>query len=485
MAEDSLKKKTIAGLFWTFSERIGVQLVSFFVQIILARLLLPEEYGVIGIVLVFINLCNVFVESGFGRALIHKKDADDIDYSSVLYICLTTAAVLYCLMYAAAPYIAAFYEMPVVQPILRVMGLRLFVASFNAVQRAKVSKEMQFRSFFLSTLGGLLVSAGIGIGFAYYGFGVWALVAQDLSNITITTLILFITVRWRPRLLFSWERAKGLFRYGWKVLVNSLIETLYEDFRSLYIGKLYNADALAFYTRGRQFPYLIVDNVNSSINSVLFPALSSRQDDREDVVGITRRAMKTSAYVLTPMLFGLAALAEPLVLCLLTEKWLPCVPFLQILSFNAALAPLQTANTQTLYAIGRSDLVMKLNAVKKSFGLIMVIIFARISVLAMAWAGVGTGVFCLIVNTYPNKKLLGYGIVEQIRDVAPCWLLSGAMIVPVLAVRKIGLPLIPELAVMVLVGIVAYVALSIVFRVESFTYILDTIKAMLAKRKTK
>lgn len=485
MAEDSLKKKTISGLFWTFFERIGVQLVSFFVQIILARLLLPEEYGVISIVLIFINLCNVFVESGFGRALIQKKNADDLDYSSVFYICLTAAAVFYFLLYAAAPYIAAFYKMPLAEPVLRVMGLRLFVASFNAIQRAKISKEMQFRRFFLSTLGGMLVSAAIGIFFAYWGFGVWALVAQDLSNITISTLILFLTVRWRPRLQFSWERAAKLFRYGWKVLANSLVETLYEDFRGLYIGKLYNADALAFYSRGRQFPYLIVDNVNSSINSVLFPALSSRQDDREAVVGITRRAMKTSAYVLSPMLFGLAALAEPLVLCLLTEKWLPCVPFLQILSINAALVPMQTANAQTLYAIGRSDIVVRLNVIKKSFGLIMVIIFARISVLAMAWAGVATGVFSLIVNTYPNKKLLGYGIVEQIRDVAPCWLLSGAMIIPVMAVRFIGLPLIPELGVMVLVGMVTYVLLSMLFKADSFVYILNTITGILAKRKKK
>ena len=485
MAEDSLKNKTISGLFWTFCERIGVQLVSFFVQIILARLLMPEEYGVIGIVLVFINLCNVFVESGFGRALIHKKNADDVDYSSVFYICLTTATVMYAILYTAAPYIAAFYEMPIVAPVLRIMGIRLFIASFNAIQRAKVSKEMQFRRFFLSTLGGMLISAGVGIVFAYCGFGVWALVAQDLSNLLISTVILFVTVRWRPRLVFSWTRAWSLFDYGWKILVNSLVETLYEDFRSLYVGKLYNADALAFYTRGKQFPYLIVDNINSSINSVLFPALSTKQDDKEDLVGITRRAIKTSAYILTPMLAGLAAVAEPLVRCLLTEKWLPCVPFLQILSINAALTPLQTANAQTLYAIGRSDIVMKMNIIKKSFGFMMVVIFARISVQAMAWAGVGTGIFCLIVNAYPNKKLLDYGIWEQIRDVAPCWMLSGAMVVPVFAVRMLGLPIIPELIVMILVGVATYVILSAIFKVESFVYILNTAKPLLAKLRKK
>lgn len=485
MAEDSLKKKTLSGLFWAFLERIGVQLVSFVVQIILARLLLPEEYGVIAIVLVFINLCNVLVDSGFTRALIQKKDADDVDFSTVFYIFLGVSGLLYVILYAAAPFISAFYELEIVCPVLRVMGFRLFISAVNAIQRAKISKEMQFRRFFLSTLSGTLASAVIGILCAYFGFGVWALVAQDMSNIFINTVLLFVTVRWYPKLLFSWERAKSLFSYSWKVLVNALVETLFEDFRSLYIGKLYNADMLAYYTRGRQFPYLIVDNINSTINSVLFPALAKKQDDKEALVGITRRAMKTSAYVLSPMLFGLAAVAEPLVLWLLTEKWLPCVPYLQILCINSALMPLQTANNQTLYAMGRTDIVLKLNIVKKSFGLLMVIIFARISVLAMTWAGVITAVVCLILNTYPNKKLLGYGLWEQIRDVVPCWLLSGAMMLLVQTVSLLSLPLVPELIVKILVGVVSYVALSAIFRVESFTYILKNLQPVLVRLKKK
>jgi len=446
---------------------------------------MPEDYGVIAIVLVFINVCNVFVESGFSRALIQKKNADDLDFSSVFYINLMTATVLYLVMYVSAPYIAVFYELEIVCPVLRVMGLRLFIASIKSVQMATVSRAMQFQRFFLSTVGGTAVSAVVGIACAYCGLGVWALVAQDLTNILMNTLILFFTVRWYPKLMFSISRAKTLFSYGWKVLANSLLETLYEDFRSLYIGKLYNADALAFYTRGRQFPYLIVDNVNSSINNVLFPALASQQDDRDAVVGITRRAMKTSAYVLTPMLVGLAAVAEPLVLWTLTEKWLPCVPYLQILCINCALTPLQTANSQTLYAIGRTDLVLKLSFVKKAFGLLMVIIFARISVLAMAWAGVVTGVVSLLINTAPNKKLLGYGFWEQMKDVVPCWLISLAMMLLVMSVSLLNLPTIPELIIMILVGVAAYIAMSVIFRLESFTYILNTIKPMLAKFKKK
>lgn len=481
MAEDSLKGKTIAGLFWTFAERIGAQLVSFMVSIVLARLLMPEEYGIIAIVWVFINICNVFVNSGFGRSLIQKKNADDLDFSSVFWFSLAMSLVLYAGLFIAAPWIARWYEMELLAPVLRVMGLRLIVAAFNTVQKAKVSRDMEFRKFFFSTIGGTLFSAVVGIAMAYLGFGVWALVAQELTNVAIDTTILFITIQWRPRLQFSLERMKGLFSYGWKVLVSSLIDTLYEDFRSLYVGKLYTAEDLAYYTRGKQFPHLLVDNVNTSIASVLFPAISAAQGDPDAVKAMTRRAMMTSSYVLTPMLVGLAAVAEPMITLLLTEKWLPCVPFLQILCINCALMPLQTANLQAINAMGRSDISLKLNMIKKSFGILMVVLFIPISVEAVAWAGVASGLFALCMNVYPNRKLIDYGMKEQLRDVVPNWLLSAAMLVLVRLVHLLGLSVIPELIVMVLVGVVSYVAMSVLFRVESFNYIWKMLKPALGR----
>lgn len=480
MAEpENIRGKTIAGLFWTFAERIGAQLVSFVVSIVLARLLMPEEYGIIAIVWVFINICNVFVNSGFGRSLIQKKNADDLDFSSVFWFSMGMSLLLYAGLFLAAPWIARWYDMELLCPVLRVMGLRLIVAAFNTVQKAKVSKEMQFKKFFFSTIGGTLFSAVVGIAMAYMGYGVWALVAQELTNVCIDTTILFITISWRPRLQFSLERMKGLFRYGWKVLVSSLIDTLYEDFRSLYVGKLYTAEDLAYYTRGKQFPHLLVDNVNSSIASVLFPAISAAQGDPDAVKAMARRAMKTSSFVLTPMLVGLAAVAEPMITLLLTEKWLPCVPFLQIICISCALLPLQTANVQAINAVGRSDITLKLSVIKKSFGLVMIIAFTRISVEAMAWAGVATGVFSLLVNAFPNRKLIDYGLKEQLRDIVPNWLLSAAMLVLVRLVHLAGLSLIPELIVMVLVGVVSYVAMSVIFRVESFTYIWKMLKPVL------
>ena len=479
--KNEIKRKTLAGLFWTFAERIGAQLIGFVVSIVLARLLFPEEYGVISIVFVIINLCNVFVDSGFAQALIQNKDADDVDFSSVFYFSFVVSVLLYAGLFILAPYIARFYEMEILSPVIRVMGLRVVLASYSSVLKAKVSKEMQFKKFFFSSLGGTLFSAVVGITMAYLGFGVWALVAQDCVDAVIDTVILAITVKWHPKLVFSFKRMKVLFGFGWKVLLGGLVDTLYEDFRSLYIGKLYSSDDLAYYTRGKQFPNLLVTNINSSITSVLFPAISSQQGNLEAMKGMTRRAMKTSAYILTPMLCGLAAVAEPLVKLLLTEKWLPCVPFLQILCINSALIPLQSANVQAIYASGRSDIALKLNIIKKSFGFLMVLIFARFSVIAMAWAGVAAGFFSLLVNTLPNKKLLGYGFLEQMKDVLPCWLMSAGMMLAVQAVAVFNLPTVVELIVMVLVGVVAYVLLSVLFRVESFFYLLNTMKPVIKK----
>lgn len=480
----NLKAKTLSGMAWMFFERVGSQLMSFIVSIVLARLLLPEQYGVIAIVMVFINICNVFVTSGLGQALIQKKEADEKDFSSVFYLSFFISIILYVGLFFSAPLIAKFYDMEILSPVLRVLGIQLIISSFNGIQRSKVSKEMRFKKFFYSTIIGTLTSAVVGIIMAYNGFGVWALVAQQLSNIIVNTIVLFVTVKWYPKLYFSFKRAKVLFSYSWKILVGSLIDTVYEDFRSLYVVKLYSATDLAYYTRGRQFPNLIVSNINSSISGVLFPAISSQQDDKDKVKAITRRSIKTSSYVLTPILCGLAAVAEPLVRLVLTEKWLPCVPFLQILCFNSVLLPLQTANVQAIYAVGRSDIALKLNVFKKTFGFLMILIFARISIIAMAWAGVLTGVVSLIANATPNKKLFSYGFFEQILDIIPHFILSGIMMLGVWAVSFLPIQnVLLELIIMVVCGAVTYLFVSWLFKVESFNYILDTIKGFLSKRK--
>lgn len=326
-----MKSQSILKNFlWRFAERCGAQLVTFIVSIVLARILAPEDYGQIALITVFTTIMQVFVDSGLGTALIQKKDADDLDFSSVFYFNFAVCLVLYGVMFVAAPFIAAFYDDATLTPLVRVISLTIVISGVKGIQQSYVSRNMLFKRFFFATLGGTIFSAFLGIGFAYAGFGVWAIVVQQLSNTTIDTLILWLTVKWRPKKMFSWQRLKGLLTFGWKLLASSLLNTVYNNLRSLIIGKLYSSADLAYYNQADKFPNVIVSNINSSIDSVLLPTMASAQDDHVRVKAMTRRAIKTSTYIMAPLMMGLAFCAEPVVRLVLTDKWLPCVPFLRI-----------------------------------------------------------------------------------------------------------------------------------------------------------
>ena len=324
------KDKVVSNFIWRFAERCGAQLVSFVVSIVLARLLEPSVYGTVALVTVFTTILQVFIDSGLGTALIQKKNADDLDYSSVFYFNFVVCIILYLGMFIAAPYIAKFYGNMSLIPVIRVISLTLIISGVKNIQQAYVSSNMLFKRFFFSTIGGTIVSAFVGIFMAYIGMGVWALVAQQLSNAMIDTMILWITVKWRPKAVFSWERLKSLLAYGWKLLVAVLLDTVYNNLRNLVIGKMYSSADLAFYNQGDKFPKIIVTNINTSIDSVLLPTMSSEQDNKARVKEMTRRAIKTSTYIMAPLMMGLAFCAKTVVELVLTQKWLPCVPFLQI-----------------------------------------------------------------------------------------------------------------------------------------------------------
>lgn len=343
-----------------------------------------KTYGLMALVTVFTAILQVFVDSGMGNALIHKKDADDLDFSSVFFFNLVMCIALYILLFFCASVIAAFYHNPELISVIRVLGITLLISGVKNVQQAYVSRKLQFKRFFFATLGGTIGAAVIGITLAYMGFGIWALVSQNLFNTMIDTLILWFTVRWRPKLLFSFERLKGLLRYGWKLLVSSLLHTFYLNLRTLIIGKLYMPADLAYYEKGQSFPTLIVSNINASIDSVLLPTMSGVQDSRESVKAITRRAIVTSSYLMWPMMVGLAVVAKPLVVLLLTEKWLEAVPFLQISCFALGLEPLQTANLNAIKAMGRSDIYLKLEIIKKSISILILLLSMHFGVKAIA-----------------------------------------------------------------------------------------------------
>ena len=276
---------TLTNLSWKFAERISSQLVSFVVSIVLARILAPSDYGAIAMVMIFVTLANVFVEGGFSSALIQKKDADKLDFSTVLYFSVVFSIILYAVLYISAPYISRFYgkDYEILTPVLRVIGLQVIVFGVNSVQQAYVSRKMMFKKFFWSTLVGTIVSAAVGLIMAYSGYGIWALVGQQLTSAITNTFVLYLVTRKLPGLMFSFKRLKGLFGYGAKILGASLLVTLFLDLRSLIIGKIYSAKDLAFFDRGKQFPNLIVANINSSVGAVLFPKMSQEQDNKERI----------------------------------------------------------------------------------------------------------------------------------------------------------------------------------------------------------
>lgn len=474
----------VNNFLWRFLERCGAQGVTFIVSIVLARLLDPTVYGTVALVTVFTTIMQVFVDSGMGNALIQKKNADDLDFSSVFYFNIVICAIMYIIMFFSAPFIADFYNKPELVSIVRVLSLILIISGVKNVQQAYVSRNMLFKKFFFSTLGGTVGAAIIGIAMAYMGYGVWALVAQMLFNAIVDTCILWITVKWRPKKMFSLQRLKGLFSYGWKLLASSLLDTVYNDLRQLIIGKMYSSDDLAFYNQGKKFPNLIVTNINTSIDSVLLPTMSKEQDNSERVKQMTRRAIKTSTYLMMPIMIGFAVCAEPLVSLILTDKWLPCVPFLRIFCITYAFYPIHTANLNAVKAMGRSDLFLKLEIIKKIVGLISILITMWFGVMAMAYSLLVTSVLSQIINSWPNKKLLNYSYVDQLKDIFPQIGLTLIMAAIVYCVEFIGLGNIPTLIIQILIGIVIYVTGSKLFHIDSFEYILSTLKGMTG-RKTK
>ncbi|MBE6708978.1 MAG: lipopolysaccharide biosynthesis protein [Ruminococcaceae bacterium] len=477
------QNKVFSNFIWRFLERCGAQGIAFIVSIVLARILDPSVYGTVALVTVFTAILQVFIDSGMGNALIQKKNADDLDFSTVFYYNLAMCLLLYGILFFASPLIAKFYETPELTSIIRVLGLTVVVSGIKNIQQAYVSRNMMFKRFFFATLGGTIGAAVIGIIMAYNGFGVWALVAQHLFNLVIDTIILWITVKWRPKLMFSWERFKGLFSFGWKILVSGLLDTVYNNLRQLIIGKLYSKTDLAYFNKGKQFPNLIITNVNVSIDSVLLPSMSAAQDDKSRVRSMTRRAIKTSTYIMAPLMLGLAAVAETFISLLLTEKWLFCVPFLRVFCITYMFYPIHTANLNAIKAMGRSDLYLKLEIIKKVVGFAVLLSTMWFGVMAMTYSLLFTSVISQIINSWPNRKLLNYSYPEQLKDILPGILLALFMAVSVWSIGLIGLHPVITLIIQIISGAAIYILGSVLFGLESFKYLWSAVSTKLFKNK--
>lgn len=470
-------KNVVNNFIWRFAERCGAQAVTLIVSIVLARILAPGDFGTVSLVMVFTTIMQVFVDSGLGTALIQKKDADDLDFSSVFYFNFAVCLILYAVMFMAAPLIAGFYNDTSLTSIIRVISLTIIISGVKGIQQSYVSRNMLFKRFFFATLGGTIFSACLGIGMAYAGCGVWSIVAQQLSNTAIDTLILWITVKWRPEKMFSWKCLKGLLSYGWKLLISSLLDTVYNNLRNLIIGKIYTSADLAYYNQGDKFPKVIVTNINASIDSVLLPSMAGEQDHCDRVKSMTRRAIKTSTYIMAPLMMGLMFCAEPVVKLLLTDKWLPCVPYLRIFCFTYMFWPIHTANLNAIKAMGRSDLFLKLEIVKKIMGLMLLLLTMKISVMAMAYSLIVSGICSQVINSWPNWKLLDYNYFEQLRDILPSIVIALLMGIIVYFVGLLRLPTIIIIFVQIIAGAVIYIGTSALLHLEEFEYLFGMIKS--------
>lgn len=472
-----------SNIIWRFAEKFSAKGVTFIVSIALARILDPSTYGTVALVTVFTTILEVFVDSGLGNALVQKKDADDIDFSSVFYFNIIMCTTLYVAMFFAAPHIASFYEKSELVAIVRVMSLSLIISGVKNILHAYISKKMQFKLFFYATLIGTIISAVVGLTMAFMGFGVWALVVQPLVNYGIDTVVLWYSVDWRPRMIFSIERLKVLLSFGWKILIAKLVNVTYTKSRDLIIGKIYSPEDLAFFNKGDTFPAVIVPNITSSIDGVMFPAMAREQDNVEQIRELVKKSIQISSFLVMPMMTGLIACGNPLIRVLLTEKWSPCVPYLYMFCIVYAFWPFSIANLNAIKALGKSEVILKLEVIERLFSISLLLVTIKMGVF---WIGISYMVgelFSTVLCALPNRQLIDYGFRKQFIDLIPLLSASTIMGIAVYSVQFFGLPDIITLLIQVPAGVIVYIVLSYLFKLYGFTYFLNIIKNRKKERK--
>lgn len=459
MADESLKHKTVKGASWSFIDSIAGQGITFLVGLVLARLLTPEEYGIIGIITIFIAVFNSIVDSGFSNALIRKNDAKDIDYNTVFITNLVLSVVLFGILYVSAPAISRFFSQPQLIPLLRVMGIIVIINAFAIIQRTILVKKVDFKTQTKVSLISSISSGVVGIGMALNGLGVWSLVGQQISRQFLNSAFLWFYSKWYPKLQFSIQSFKELFSFGWKLLASSLIDTVWREIYQVVIGKYYTPVALGHYTRAQQFASICSSNLNSVVLRVSFPVLSSVQDDKERLKNGYKRIIKVSMLITFTLMLGLTAVAKPLVLALIGEQWLPCVPFLQIICLQMMLYPLHSLNLNMLQVQGRSDLFLKLEIIKKIIAVGPILLGIFVDIYWMLGGSVVTGFIAYYLNAYYSGPFLNYSIKEQVKDILPSFGLALAMAIPVFVMSFIPMNSFILLPLQILAGVIITISI--------------------------
>lgn len=460
---DPLKQKTVKGVIWSSVERFSVQGIQFLVMIVMARLLTPKDYGLVGMVAIFIAVAQSLVDSGFSQALIRKQNRTETDNSTVFYFNIVVGILLYLVLFAIAPLVADFYDSPELTALMRVICLSVVFNSFVVVQRALLTVNIDFKTQAKASLTAAVVSGVIGIGMAYSGFSYWSIVAQQLVNLGLNTLLLWIFTRWRPRWIYSWGSFRELFTFGSKLMFSGLLDVVYRNMYLLVIGKVFTASSLGYYTRANQFAEFPSSNLTGIMQRVTYPVLCQIQDDDERLAQIYRRFLRLSAFLIFPLLVGLSAVAEPFVLLLLKEQWLFAATLLQIICFAMMWYPIHAINLNLLQVKGRSDLFLRLEIIKKAIAVLILCVTIPMGLIAMCVGQILSSLIALIINTNYTGKLIQVGFLRQMRDLLPTLLLSLSMWGVVYGITSCLSGIILQLIVGIIAGMVYYIALSALF----------------------
>jgi len=473
---DSLKSKTVKGVVWSSIERFSTQGVQFLIMIIMARLLTPKDYGLIGMLAIFLAVAQSLIDSGFSQALIRKQNRTDVDNSTVFYFNIIVSCSLYLILFISAPFVADFYNQPELTSVMRVVCLGVILNSLAVVQRALLTVRIDFKTQAKASLSAAVISGCIGIVLAYSGFGVWALVVQQLLNLSVNTLLLWIFSKWRPIAVFSWDSFHELFAFGSKMLASGLLDTLYRNIYPIVIGKLFSASSLGHYTRAQQFSEFPSSNITGIIQRVTYPVLCGIQDDMERLTNVYRKFLKLSAFIIFPLMIGLSAVALPFVDIILGVQWSFCGQLLQIICFAMMWYPIHSINLNLLQVKGRSDLFLRLEIIKKILGITVLCITAPFGLIVMCYGQIFNSIVALAINTYYTGKLINVGFIRQMKDLLPTILLSLTMFGTILLVNGFIESNMYRLIIGIMVGIVVYVSGSYIFKFKELQTLFSLIR---------
>ena len=483
MSEQSLKQKTVNGMGWSAIDQVSRMGISFVVGIILARLLSPDEYGLIGILAIFISVFTFLCDSGFTNALIRKKDIKDIDYYTVFYINLGLSLLLALILFISAPLIALFFERSELIALTRVMSSVVIINALAMVQRVRLTKKVDFKTQTKITIVASAVSGAIGIVMAYTGCGVWALVGQQITAQGINTTLLWIYNRWIPKIEFSMESFKEMWSFGWKLLVSGLIDTTWTEIYQVVIGKCYTPATLGLYTRATQFTKMFSSNLNNVIQRVSFPVLAEMQDDRIRLKNGYKRVIRCTMLPTFVLMMGLAACAKPMILFLIGEKWEGCVHFIQLVSFYSMLYPLHSLNLNMLQVQGRSDIFLKLEIIKKIVAVGPILLGIFIDIYWMIGGSVIVGFFAYYLNAKYSGPFLNYSIKEQIKDILPSFFVASAMAIPVYAMSYLPITSYVLFPLQLIVSAIIVVTICEVVKLPEYIEIKGVILPLVGKIK--